>query len=406
MSNIRSDIDHIQSYVSEHQLVELICDLVSIPSYPGIENQENAVAEYINNYFHKAGIESEMVPVIDGRSNVYARIKGAGGGRTLLFTGHMDTVPPYDMENACSPEIIERRIIGRGTSDMKGALACMMTAFKIIKDAEIKLPGDLIFVGVIDEELTSEGTRAFLRSDIIVDAAIVGEPMGLDLGIGHKGLQWFQFDVHGRSVHGGEQQNGINAIKYAAILIDRMEKELIPELGARIHPLIGSSTLNYGYINGGFQPSTVAGECVLQIDRRWIPGEKYDDVCREFEDLILGIKKDYPDFKCDFGVVENSEMEEGIIHEAFTTDLSETVVRAAEKAFFASTGKTLQKRAFPAWSDGGLISHYGNIPVIIMGPGDLSCAHTNREYLDIDMAVQFVQIYIKTAFYFLHWEDI
>ncbi len=398
-------VDFLCASVNEKHLVELISDLIRIPSYQGIENQEYRVAEYIQNYFIDSQIDCELIPVDGERSNVYAKILGDKPEPVLLFNGHIDTVPPYEMGNACHPLIEGRQIKGRGSCDMKGAVACMMYALRIIMESGIKLPGTLIFTAVIDEELTSKGTRAFLKSGIKADAAVIGEPMAYSIGLGHKGLQWFQFDIHGKSVHGGEQEKGINAIGNASILINAIEERLVPRLRKRIHPLIGTSTLNYGLIRGGSQPSTVAGECMIQLDRRWIPGEAYADVCREFEELICDLEKSNPGFKCDFSVVENSLMEDGIIHEVCITDESEPIVKAAEKAMVESIGQQPEKKAFPAWSDGGLLNYYGKIPVIIMGPGELSCAHTDREYIDIDQAVEFVKIYIKTAMNFLHWED-
>ncbi|MBN2051164.1 MAG: M20 family metallopeptidase [Spirochaetales bacterium] len=394
------DLKDLSSLISEKDLVKLLSDLVSLPSYPGIPAQETAVAEYILQYFEKAGIEAEVETVDQGRKNVYARLPGSGGGRTLLLNGHTDTVPPYDMPEPLSPRIKGRRLYGRGTSDMKGALACMMTAMKLLKQTGIRTKGDLIFSGVIDEELTSLGTRALLKKGIKADGAVVGEPTGLTIGMGHKGLQWFQFDVHGRAVHGGNQEMGINAIRSASLLIQRIEEQLIPRLKYRIHPIIGRSSVNYGFIQGGFQPSTVAGECVLQIDRRWIPGETYEEVTAEFEEILHELRRDYPDFSCDFSVMEKSIMEEGILHEGFEIDPAHPLVHTAEEAAFQATGRRAEKGSFKAWSDGGLLSSYGGIPTIILGPGDLSCAHTDQEYLDIDQAMEFVMIYMFIGMHF------
>ncbi len=383
--------------VREEDLVELICDLVRIPSYPGVSCQESGVADYISAYFNRAGIESVTLPVIDGRRNVHACLRGSGAGRNLLFNGHLDTVPPYDMSNALAPVIKGRSIHGRGTTDMKGALACMMTAMRLLSEAAIPLRGDMVFSGVIDEELTSLGTRSLLKDGRAsnADAAIVGEPMGFDIGIGHKGLQWFEFTIHGRAVHGGEQELGINAIRNASRLIERMEGTLVPEISARFHPVIGTSTLNYGYIRGGFQPSTVAGECRLQIDRRWIPGEKYEDIVREFQSVIDELAAEHADFSCDFEVMESSVMEEGILHEGFVTDSSHPLVTAAENAIYRYAGITPVKRPFKAWTDGGLLAAYGKIPTVILGPGALSCAHTDAECIDIDQALAFVRVYMS-----------
>ena len=390
-----TDVVSFQSMVSEETLSELICDLVSIPSYPGIPGQESGVAEYIHSYFSTAGIDAELVAIVDGRTNIYAKLHGKGKGRTLVLNGHTDTVPPYDMIDALLPRKEGREIIGRGASDMKGPLACMMLAMRLIKEADIQLAGDLVFTGVIDEELTSLGTRAFLRSGLKADGAIVGEPTNLEVCIGHKGLQWFQFDIHGKAVHGGEQDRGVNAIRSASLLIQRIEKELIPKITSRKHPLIGASSLNYGLIKGGFQPSTVPGECVFQIDRRWIPGEDYDDVEHELLVLVESLKREDPSFETDFRVMDKSIMETGIIHEGFVIDPEHPLVKEAQRAVLDYNGHEAVTGPFKAWTDGGLLSRYGGIPTIVFGPGNLSTAHTKHECINIDQALRSVLIYIS-----------
>ncbi len=395
-----TDIKPLETGTFTDELTRLICDLISIPSYPGIPNQERDVAEYILAYFSNTGIETELETVIEERCNVYATLPGNGRGNTLILNGHMDTVPPYDMTGALLPRRNHSKITGRGASDMKGSLACMMIALKLIHESDITLAGDVVFTGVIDEELTSLGTRRLLSRGIQADGAIVGEPTDLEICTGHKGLQWFEFDIHGKAVHGGAQETGINAIRSASLLIQRIEDRLVPEIKGRRHPLIGSSSVNYGYIQGGFQPSTVPGECVLQIDRRWIPGEDYDEVIHEFHRLVEGLTHDHPEFSCDFRIMDKSIMEDGIIHEGFITEQSHPLVKAAGEAVSKYTGLPPVYSPFHGWSDGGLLSAYGKIPTIILGPGSLACAHTNQEYIDIDQAAACVMIYVSTIMEF------
>ncbi|MBI9106330.1 MAG: M20 family metallopeptidase [Spirochaetales bacterium] len=391
---------------SEQQFCRLLEDLIRIPSYPGISRQETELATYIRDFFSGIGIEAELFPVVDGRCNVMARLQGSGGGKNLILNGHLDTVPPYDLKDALKMRKVGRELYGRGTADMKGALACMMLAMSRLKASGTRLAGDVVFIGVIDEEMTSAGTCALLKGGLAADGAVVGEPMDGNIGIGHKGLQWFEFRIHGKAVHGGEQENGINAIRQAMRLINRLEEVLIPSLSRRVHPVIGASSLNYGYIQGGFQPSTVAGECLLQIDRRWIPGEKYETVVSEFSDLIAELEREDPEFTCDFSVMENSMMSDGLIHEGFEIDINDPLVVAAAEASFFITGKHPDKAPFKAWTDAGLISTYGKIPTIVFGPGMLKSAHTRDEMINIDQALDFVGIYTSLCIRFCGLEKL
>ena len=391
-------IERLKRYISEEEIINIIKALVSIPSHRGIENQETDVARYICNFFASEGIEAEVTEVVDGRCNVVARLKGRGKGRTLLLTGHTDTVPPYDMQgNPYEVRVCDGRMHGRGVVDMKGALACMMVSIASIKRAGIELEGDLVFAGVIDEEDKSEGTRALIKQGITADGAIVGEPTELDIHIGHRGLEWFEFTFHGKTVHGGKQKDGINAISKAAKFINRLEEQLIPKIESRSHPVTGSSSMNYGYINGGTQPSTVAGECTLQIDRRWVPGERFEDIKREYQKLLDDLHNEDPQFNADFKVMDISFMEEGYIHEAMEIEEGHPLVRAAGNSISRVFGTDARLSSFTAWTDGGLISTYGKIPTIVLGPGSLESAHSAGEYLDISEVVPATLIYAMTA---------
>lgn len=117
-----------------------------------MENQERDVAQYICDLFRSEGIESETVEVMPGRCNVIARLPGNGSGRSLMLSGHLDTVPAYDMEDPFSGRIDNGKLYGRGACDMKGPLASMIAAMIGIHRSGISLRGDLLFVGLIDEE--------------------------------------------------------------------------------------------------------------------------------------------------------------------------------------------------------------------------------------------------------------
>lgn len=391
-------IDRLRQLINEEEIIELTARLVAIPSYPGVSEQETGVAESIRDYFDSLGIQCEIVPVVNGRCNVIATLKGSGTGPSLLLTGHTDTVPPYDMKgDPFNVSIKDRKLFGRGVVDMKGALACMMTAMKAVKQSGIELKGDIVFAGVIDEEDKSEGTRALLKSGFNADAAIVGEPTELAVCVGHRGLEWFEINFKGKTVHGGKQKEGINAIAKASKFIERIEAELIPELEKRKHPVIGSSSMNYGLIRGGTQPSTVAGECVLQFDRRWVPGEKFEDIVREYKDILEALNREDPQFNADIKVMEASLMEEGFIHEAMEIDPEHPFVKVLEASVMQATGKNPEISSFTAWTDGGLLQSYGNIPTVVLGPGNLESAHSANEHVEISQLISASLIYAAVA---------
>lgn len=393
-------LENITKVVAQKEVIDLIKDLVKIPSHPPIARQETEVAKYIHELFTKEGIESRLQHVEEGRYNVIATLKGNKDGKKLLLTGHLDTVPPYDMEDPYNVKISGDKLIGRGTVDMKGPLACMIMAMIAIKRSGIELDGDVCFAGVVDEEEKSLGTIALIESKISADAAIVGEPSNLDICVAHRGLEWLEFRINGKAVHGGKQKEGINAILKASNFIQLMEEDIVKKLEKRVHPIAGNSTMNYGTINGGTQPSTVAGECTIKMDRRWIPGEKYEDVLNEYQEIIAKLKKTDNEFSCDMKVLDVSVMKEGYTHEAMEIDTEHTLVKTLIEASKQITNRTPDKTYFPAWSDGGLLDKYAKIPTLVFAPGDLETAHSKDEYISIEQLIPAVKIYALTAFMF------
>lgn len=393
-------IERISATISEDEIVGLIKNLVKIPSHPPSTGQEKEVAEYIHKVFLSEGIASELQLVEDERYNIVATLPGKGNGKKLLLTGHLDTVPVYDMEDPYEAKVIGDKLVGRGTVDMKGPLACMMMAMIAIKRSGIQLSGDLCFAGVVDEEEKSLGTIDLIEKGLVFDGAVVGEPTNLDICVAHRGLEWLEFEITGKTVHGGKQSEGINAILKATEFIQLMEERVTKELSKRVHPITGTSTMNFGTINGGTQPSTVAGSCNIKIDRRWIPGEKYEDVLNEYQGVIDELKKKDPDFMCTMKVLENSVMKKGYTHQAMEIDVDHELVNTIKNATLEITERVPEKTYFPAWSDGGLLDTYADIPTLVFAPGGLETAHSKEEFISIKQLIPAIKIYALTAYNF------
>ena len=391
------ELEKLQSVLHEQEIIDYIEALVKIPSYSGLKNQEKEIAEFIHHSLVIEGIDAELIEVEKGRYNIIGTLKGEGGGKTLLLTGHTDTVPPYDMKDPFTLKNEENKLYGRGAVDMKGPLACMVFSMIAIKRSGIKLRGDVVFAGVIDEEEGSLGTIDLIERGLKADVAIVGEPTNLDLCVAHRGLEWFEVHFQGKTVHGGKQSEGINAILKASNFIQRCEEKLIPNIMKETHDIIGTSSMNYGTIQGGTQPSTVAGECSIKIDRRWVPGVKYEQVLDDFKNIISELKEQDNEFDCTFNIVKESVMKKGYIHEAMEIDLHHPILSMVRE----STERILNRRPdttfFPAWTDGGLLSSYAKIPTIVFGPGNLESAHSGKEHLDKNQVLSGTLIYALVA---------
>ena len=382
--------------ISEEHIIEMTSDMVRIPSYSGIPNQETGVAKYVKSVFDANGIPCYLQEVADGRCNVIATLDSGKPGKTIMFNAHMDTVPPNGWADALNPKIMDGKLYGRGTADDKGELACIIEAMLALKATGALEQGKVILTGVLDEEQNSIGTIDIVESGIAADGAIVAESTHLKIATCQRGLEWLKFHFIGKTVHGGKQREGINAIEKAMDFIFAMREELIPKVSARTHPMLTEATINYGVIHGGTQLSTVAGECDLLVDTRFLPDQKYEDVLGEFQALLDKLAAKDPQFKCEMSVCEESLMKEGYQHLSFETDPDHPLVTTLQDVVGSVTGGDTKAFGVPYWSDGALLSRYSNIPTVVLGPGG-GTAHTDHEHMPIDQLVPAALIYAVTA---------
>ncbi len=386
--------------IEREEVIDLTRNLIKIPSDWNQDHQEKNVLDYISAYLNEHGVEYRKQQIDEHRYNIIATYKGTGGGKTLLFNGHVDTVPPYEMDfSPCEAFIEEGHIHGRGAVDMKSAVAAMITTLVLCHRHQIKLSGDIIVSLVVGEETNSAGTEKLVMDGIEADGAIVGEPTNFDYAIGHRGLEWLEIEVTGKIAHSGVAEKGINAISKAAKLIDRLDTKLVPRLKSRTNPYTGPSILNYGKIIGGNQPSTVADKCVIQLDRRYAPGETAEQVIKEIQEIIEEIAQEDPDFKATVQQMDNSTLTH-LYHVPMITDPDESVVKTVTNAIKAVVKKEPELSTRRGWTDGGLISHYANIPTVICGPGDISYSHSKNERIPIEQVQEAVEVYLKTAYDF------
>lgn len=393
----------LKRYYDEKEVIQLTQELVRIPSHKDVPNREKEVVQYIYNFCKEKGLEVELQDVDGPRKNVLAYLKGKGNGKTLMFNGHTDTVPPYNMTiDPYKAEIKDGFIWGRGTSDMKGPIASMLISMLAIKRSGIKLKGDIIFTGVLGEEEQSEGTEALVKSGIKADGCIVGEPSNYEYAIGHRGLEWIEIRVKGKAAHGGVPHLGVNAISKAAKLILRIEEKLYPKLEERYNEYMGPSVMNFGTISGGSQPSTVADWCSIKLDRRYVPGETVESVFKEYQDIIDELKEEDKDFDAELIRVEDNFLT--LDHLYLMTDPNEPIVLSTKKAIESVIGKEPEITRRRGWTDAALLSNFGKIPTVVTGPGNISYSHTKDERIEIKHLIDYVDIYGNIAIDFCQTE--
>ncbi len=378
-------------------LLELAQELVRIPSHPGLRRQEEGVARALAGYLAAHAVPAELAEAAPGRPNLSARVEGAAPGRTLLLCGHTDTVPlnAGDAGFGFSGDVVDGWLRGRGAVDMKGPLAAMAAALVVAHEDAVLPAGALVLAAVADEEMESLGAEALVRSRVRADGALVGEPTSNRLALGHKGLEWLVVELAGRAAHGGTPAAGVSAIDAAAHVLSLVEERLEPRLARRVHPLLGAPTINAGTIHGGDQPSTVAARCAIQFDRRTVPGETYEQVVAELAELAREVEARRPGL-----AITLARMPGGMAtleHLPLEIAADHPLAAAAALAVAAVSGRASAPLAFPAWTDGALLSGFGGIPTAVLGPGDLALAHSPVEALPVAELYEAAAIYLECA---------
>jgi acetylornithine deacetylase/succinyl-diaminopimelate desuccinylase family protein len=373
------------------KITDLLVSLVKAPSYPGIVNQEAAVVSELDRFLQAHQVETAISEIKDGRPNLLAAVDSGRPGPHLLLCGHTDTVPPNSGSNVDFFAATEKegRLYGRGTADMKGALAAMAGALASLQASGKLSRGKVTFAAVIDEEMESLGVEALIRAGFKADAAVVGEPTSNQVAIGHKGLEWLSVEFEGRAAHGSTPESGINAISAAAEFIRLVEKELVPAFKKRRDPVLGLPLINMGTISGGDQPSTVAAHCAIKLDRRWVTTETIEQVFSDLEAILEKVRKFRPGLRTNISRVAGGMAT--MIHGPLTIDLQHPVVKAAQEALADLGLPPDQLTVFPAWTDGALLLREGKIPTIIWGPGELNYAHSPEENIrlaDVHLAAK------------------
>lgn len=372
--------------VSDEGILQLLSDLIRIDSVspslvPGGQG-EAEIARHLGDYMQSMGLEVRYQEFLPGRPNVIGVLKGTGGGKSLMLNGHIDTVNTAGMDiDPLYPRYEDGKVYGRGSFDMKGGVAAMVEAASAIARSGRRLRGDVIVTGVGDEEYASAGTEAIVR-EYKADAAVNCEPTGLDLVLAHKGFAWMRTTVEGKAAHGSLPWEGVDAITKAARFLVELEKMASEEFPKRTHPLVGSGSVHASLISGGAELSTYPAKCVVELERRTIPGEDKDTVVREMEALLGRISAADPKFR--------ARNEVFFYRSSFEASPKEPIVQALHGACVEVLGKEPSYSGTNPWLDSAILKDAG-IPTAVFGPSG-GGAHSAVEWVDFRSVVDTARV--------------
>ncbi|MBL7851362.1 MAG: peptidase [Cyclobacteriaceae bacterium] len=334
-----------------------------------------------------------------GSPNVVGVLKGTGGGKSIILNGHIDVVPEGDRtkwtHDPFSGKVVDGRVYGRGTTDMKGGNVSMLLAIESLIRSGIRLKGDVIFESVIEEESGGAGTLAATLRGYKADAAIIPEPTNMKLFIKQQGSMWFRVTVEGRSAHGGTRYEGVSAIE-KAVLVHQAILQLEARRNARItDPLYKNIPIpvpiNMGKIQGGSWPSSVADLVTIEGRIGVAPSEEMEEVRKELRACVQDISNQDPWLK------DHPAKVEFFGAQWVPNALEEThpFVGVMKKSFEAVYQKPVRIEASPWGTDGGLLGKVGGIPTLIIGPGETRMAHYPDEYIEVKEMIGAAKVFSR-----------
>lgn len=438
---------------NKEEYIEFLRELIKSESYNPPGNEKN-VALIIEKYLKEANINCEIFPFEENRANLIASLSDNYNGKNLLFNAHMDVVPPGLEDDWKYPPLsafVKRNkyIFGRGTVDMKGALAAMIIALKILSKLELELSGNLILNAVADEETGGKLGTGWCKDNILkprsirCDFIINGEPSGLKplpkaVVVGEKGHLLIKLVTNGISAHSMVPQMGKNAITMMSELIQNFDKleNFIPKIEppipvAKLKNMVSSAfpneeifnriyneqpllqnilesltkfTKSLNMISGGIKENVIPDHCEAIIDFRLLPGQTAEMVLSGLTDLINHIGYEVKS--------ENvAKLDEIYVYMEIFAEGASSFWKDYENSqplndFKAIIEKIYNRKSFYFLAPGATDAHYYRndgycLQTAQFGPGSISLAHSIDEFIEIEDFINAIKVYTLFAYNFL-----
>ena len=376
--------------ILQKELVEFTQNLVRIKSLSG---QEEGVIKFIEKKMIALGYDEVT---IDSMGNVVGKI--GNGEKVIMLDSHVDTVEVKDEEKWNIPpfngDIVDGRLHGRGSVDMKSGAAASIYAGSIAKKLGY-ISGKTIYVScsVLEEDCDGENLKhLFKELDLRPNYVVICEPSNNKITLGHKGKAQISIKTHGVSAHGSAPEKGINAIYEMAEIIQRVNTtnlELMEKDGFR-------GTLVMSRISSvSASLNAVPSECEVYLDRRLMPGETEDDIKQEMEQLIKGKNAIWEVGTLHRKSWTGMEIKYEPLHLAWRIDLSHDLTKACIAAYQENFGNEPTEYDFWDFSTNAVTPVSMGIPTIGFGPGEYKLAHMRDENCKVNQIIDACSFYTR-----------
>ena len=383
--------------MDSNQAVSLLKKIIQINSVnpPG---NETLVANELKELLGDHDIKTELVEYSEGRSNLIATLNGDAPGKVLGFTGHMDVVPPGQMEWEYDPfgaEEIDGKIYGRGSCDMKSGLMAFVLAMISLKEENVPLKGSIKLLATIGEETGAIGAGQLTEEGYAddLDALIVGEPSNNEIVTSHKGALWLEIITYGKTAHGSAPHLGINAVEHMNEIINQIQSDNF-KLPYEYDELLKEPTFSVNAMHGGSSMNVIPDYCSLKLDIRTLPSQNHEEILENVHRMVELSKDRYPDLNAEIKVVADLEPVKTNIDDPFV----DLVLKSSESV----SGPRDEPKGFTGITDAcAFKKSEKDFPIVVMGPGDIALAHQPNEYVEVEEYLNSIETYKEIAKRFL-----
>ena len=379
----------------KEKVINLCSDLIKARSYSGEEDKVSGIL----SAFDKANQFDDVM--VDKYGNTIGVIRGKRSGKKILFDGHMDTVPVQDeskwTHDPFGAEIIDGKMYGRGTTDMKGALAAMSNAAAFFaEDTNRDFAGEIYVAGVVHEECF-EGVGARSISELVKpDVVIIGEASNLNLKIGQRGRGEVKVETFGVPAHSANPEKGVNAVYSMCKAIEAIRK-----IEAPVHPVLGKGILELTDVKSSPYPgaSVVPEYCMATYDRRLLVGETKESVLEPIQTVLdqLAAQDEKFQAKVSFATGEElcytgNHIQGERFFPGWLFDQQEDYIQDVLHTL-QDMGFTPEITQYNFCTNGSHYAGEAGIKTIGMGPSVESLAHTIDEYVELDQLLKVTECY-------------
>ncbi len=372
-------------------LVDFCREMIRIPSPSGCEA---LVAEHIEKTMKQSGFDEVSV---DRYGNVVGKIVLGKGGKRILLEGHMDHVDVSDpsrwTHNPFGGDLVDGKIFGRGSTDMKGNLAAMIKAASYVKeDLAGELDGEILVGGCVHEECFEGVASEEIAKNFKPDCVVIGEPSGLTLKRGQRGRAEVLLETFGKNAHSSNPSVGVNAIKKMMKAILAIENGFTPKM----HPVLGEGILEVTDIISSPYPgaSVVPDRCSATFDRRLLENETKEEVLVQVRDFLAPLIAEDPQMKVSVSLARGEAKcytGETISAERFApgwifSEDSQFVKSSVEG--LRSVGQDPQISHYYFCTNGSYYAGKAGIPTVGFGGSLETLAHVDNEYIEVDQLVK------------------